>query len=35
MICAKANKVDLIEYLYSLGFIPMKIRGNDYWYVLL
>ena len=33
MTCAEANKVGLVEYLFSLGFIPTKIRGNDYWYL--
>ena len=33
MTCAEANKVDLVEYLFSLGFTPTKIRGNDYWYL--
>ncbi|MEP6466341.1 MAG: toprim domain-containing protein [Parafilimonas sp.] len=33
MTCAEANKVDLVEYLFSLGFTPSKIRGNDYWYL--
>ena len=33
MNCAEANKVDLVDYLYSLGFTPTKISGNDYWYL--
>ena len=35
MNCAEANKVDLVDYLYSLGFTPTKISGNDYWYFSL
>ena len=33
MNCAEANKVDLVDYLYSLGFTSAKISGNDYWYL--
>src|SRR5688500_8509892 len=33
MNCAEANQMDLVEYLYSLGFHPEKIRNNDYWYL--
>ena len=33
MNCAEANKVDLVDYLYSLGFTPTKISGNDYRYL--
>ncbi len=33
MTCAEANKIDLVEYLFSSGFTPTKIRGNDFWYV--
>jgi len=35
MNCAEANKVDLVDYLYSLGFTPNKISGNDYCYLSL
>ena len=24
--------MDLVDYLFSLGHQPVKIRGNDYWY---
>ncbi len=33
MKCEEANKLDLVEYLFSLGFTPTKIRGNNYWYI--
>lgn len=33
MNCEEANKVDLVDYLFSLGFTPKKIRGNDHWYL--
>lgn len=29
----EAKKLDLVEYLSTLGFKPAKIRGNDYWYL--
>jgi Toprim-like/CHC2 zinc finger len=25
--------MDMVDYLFSLGHQPVKIRGNDYWYV--
>ena len=33
MNCAEANKVDLVDYLYSLGHTTTKVKGNDHWYV--
>lgn len=30
--CNEAKKMDLVDYLFSLGYQPVKIRGNDYWY---
>jgi hypothetical protein len=30
--CIEAKKMDLVDYLFSLGHQPVKIRGNDYWY---
>ncbi|MCW3081707.1 toprim domain-containing protein [Segetibacter sp.] len=33
MNCAEANQIDLVEYLYALGFQPEKVRNNDYWYL--
>ena len=29
----QAKKIDLVEYLESLGYCPQKIRNNDYWYL--
>jgi hypothetical protein len=31
--CVEAKKMDLVDYLFSLGHQPVKIRGNDYWYL--
>jgi hypothetical protein len=31
--CAEAREIDLVNYLFTLGFHPLKIRGNDYWYL--
>lgn len=31
--CIEAKKMDLVDYLFSLGHQPVKIRGNDYWYI--
>ena len=33
MNCEQANQIDLVDYLYSIGHKPSKIRGNDYWYL--
>jgi hypothetical protein len=33
MNCAEANQIDLVKYLYALGYQPQKIRNNDYWYL--
>ena len=33
MTCVKANEVDLVDYLYTSGYTPAKIKGNDYWYI--
>lgn len=33
MNCQQANEIDLVDYLASLGFKPVKIRQNDYWYL--
>jgi hypothetical protein len=30
--CAEANKMDLVDYLATIGIAPAKIRGNDYWF---
>lgn len=31
--CGQANQLDLVDFLQSLGHRPVKIRGNDYWYL--
>ncbi len=31
--CEQAKQIDLVEYLSALGHLPVKIRGNDYWYL--
>lgn len=33
MNCEQANKMELVDYLNSLGYQPQKIRGSDYWYL--
>ena len=33
MNCEKAKKIDIVQYLFSLGFQPKKIRANDYWFL--
>jgi hypothetical protein len=33
MKCEEGNKLDLVEYLFSLGFTPTKIRSDNYWYI--
>ena len=33
MNCEEAKKIDIVEYLSSLGFKPKKIKGNDYWFL--
>lgn len=32
MTCAQARDLDLVDYLYSLGLEPDKIKGLDFWY---
>ena len=32
MNCEEAKKIDIVEYLFSLGLQPKKIKGNDYWF---
>jgi hypothetical protein len=31
--CEEAREIDLVDYLSSMGHLPVKIRGNDYWYL--
>ena len=33
LLAREAKQIDLVEYLRFLGFIPQKIKGNDYWYL--
>lgn len=33
ILCKQINEMDLVDFLKGLGFIPNKIRGNDYWYL--
>ena len=32
MNCEQANQMDLVDYLFSIGYSPKKISGNNYWY---
>lgn len=29
----KAKQIDMVQYLASVGHHPLKIRGNDHWYL--
>lgn len=31
--CEEAKRLDLVDYLESLGFSPQKISNNNYWYL--
>jgi|SRR6266496_1692435 len=31
--CELAREIDLVDYLFALGFQPQKTRGYDYWYL--
>src|SRR5579872_862109 len=31
--CAELNKIDLVDYLSSLGYTPAKIKGSNFWYL--
>lgn len=33
MNCVQANQIDLVDYLFSKGFSPAKIKGENYWYL--
>jgi hypothetical protein len=33
LTCADAKRLDLIDYLASLGHKPKKVRNQDYWYL--
>ncbi|WEK17952.1 MAG: toprim domain-containing protein [Candidatus Pedobacter colombiensis] len=30
--CSQARKIDIVNYLDSIGFQPHRIKGSDYWY---
>ena len=30
--CHEINKLDIVDFLSSIGYLPGKIRGNNYWY---
>lgn len=31
--CLKAKEIDMVQYLSSLGYEPLKIREHNYWYL--
>lgn len=31
--CAQAKQINMVDYLATLGYQPVKIRNNDYWYL--
>ncbi|MBE9598699.1 toprim domain-containing protein [Pedobacter sp. MC2016-24] len=31
--CEDAKNIDMVNYLSSIGIEPIKIRGNDFWYL--
>lgn len=33
MNCEQANHIDLVEYLFSVGFSPRNISKENYWYL--
>ncbi len=33
MTCEQANQVDLVDYLYALGYSAQKTRGDNHWYL--
>jgi hypothetical protein len=33
MNCEQANQIDLVDYLFSLGYSPSKINSGNYWYL--
>jgi CHC2 zinc finger/Toprim-like len=33
MNCAEANRLDMVDYLNSIGYQSQKTRGNDYWFL--
>ncbi len=33
LTCASAKKLDLMDFIVSLGYQPQKIKNNDYWFL--
>ena len=33
ILCAEANQIDLVDYLQKCGHQPLKISGDNYWYL--
>lgn len=33
MKCDEAKRIDLVDYLSSLGYQPQQVRNQDYWYL--
>lgn len=33
LTCEEANRLDIVDYLASLGYQPSKVRGHSYWYL--
>lgn len=33
MNCEQANQIDLVDYLFSIGFSPNRISAENYWYL--
>jgi len=31
--CNTANQIDIVSYLTDCGYEPVKVRGEDYWYL--
>ena len=31
--CNEAKRIDIVTYLESLLIKPIKVAGNDYWYL--
>src|SRR3954447_15023321 len=29
----EVKQIDMVEYLEKLGYLPQKVRNNDYWYL--
>jgi DNA primase len=31
--CAEARRINLVDYLHQLGYMPEKVSGGEYWYL--